>query len=281
MAVAEFLENVDLEALGLGGGESRVIGAGDLSPLPLMMTPEKAEFVSEGMRLRGRVEQQVDAIAGSANKVISGVVDSSFGVLKAFLPMQNTVQSPTDISSSTSPQGESSAPWNTMRPGFGLLRRESGFSIASIAASLPGGSGSLRTKSLLGEGEESGQQLVSVSRPGSVKSAKSTGVEDGSDEESEDGEGSGEEEEGEEGEEDEEEGSGYEGLDQVGGGGHDTRSIRSFESMMSASAKERERKVQEANASAAARKSLSDRLAGMPGLGRLHSDSSHKVTIFS
>ena len=267
MAVAEFLENVDLEALGLGGGESRVIGPGHLSPLPLM-TPEKVEFVSEGMRLRGRVEQQVDAIAGSANKVISGVVDTSFGVLKALLPLHNTVQSPPDLSTS---QGElpSSAPWNAMRPGFGLLRRESGFSIANFAASLPG-AGRDKTKSFLGDGEESGQQLVSVSKPGSVKSAKSAGMEDGSDEES-DEEGSGESEE--------EEGDGYQGADQVGGGGHDSRSIRSFESMMSIGAKERERKIQEANASAAARKSLSDRLAGMSGLGRLQSDSFRKVPI--
>jgi hypothetical protein len=35
--------------------------------------------------LRGRVEQQVDGIAGSANKVISGVLDMSFGILCSFL----------------------------------------------------------------------------------------------------------------------------------------------------------------------------------------------------
>lgn len=266
MAVAEFLENVDLEALGLSGGESRVIGAGDLSPLPLI-TPEKVGFMSEGLRLRGRMEQQVDAIAGSANKVISGVVDSSFGVLKALLPLQYTPSDPTNPQEGL----PSSAPWNAMRPNFGLLRRESGFSIANLAASLPG-AGREKTKSPRGEGEESGQQLVNVSRPGSVKSAKSAGVEDSSDEETDEEVSEGGEESGMD--------DGYQGVDQAGGGGHDSRSIRSFESMMSKGAKERERKIQETNASAAARKSLSDRLAGMSGMGRLQSDSLRKVPIF-
>jgi hypothetical protein len=109
--------------------------------------------------LRGRVEQQVDAIAGSANKVISGVVDTSFGMLRSFLPLPgSTPSAPAD----GNPQAEvpSSTPWNAVRPGFGLLRRENGFSIASLTASLPGSKD--RAKSILGDGEEAGQQLVSV-----------------------------------------------------------------------------------------------------------------------
>jgi hypothetical protein len=67
MAVAEFLENVDLAALGLA------------------VVPRREEV---GWRwVRGRVEQQVDAIAGSANKVLAGVMDTSFG-MKSFLPGQ-------------------------------------------------------------------------------------------------------------------------------------------------------------------------------------------------
>ena len=54
----------------------------------------------------------------SANKIISGVVDSSFGVLRSFLPSALT---------STSAPDPSDARWN-----MGLLRRESGILIASL-----------------------------------------------------------------------------------------------------------------------------------------------------
>ena len=53
--------------------------------------------------------------------------------------------------------------------GFGLFRRESGFSIASLAASLPI---AVRLRSNTG-GEEAGQQLVAVSRANSLKSRSS------------------------------------------------------------------------------------------------------------
>jgi hypothetical protein len=53
----------------------------------------------------------------------------------------------------------------------------------------------------------------------------------------------------------------------------DTKSIESFESMMSESAKE----LNEAHA----RKSLSDRLAHMPGLSRVSRSDAHKVSFSS
>lgn len=181
--------------------------------------------------LRGRVEQQVDAIAGSANKVISGVVDSSFGVLRAFLPGQQAVVAEGDTDS------QDAGPWNATRPGFNLLRRDTGFSIASLAASLPGA----RSKTPVQKDEEAGQQLVEVpSRPGSIRSVRpeeSSSSSADSEDEDED------EEEGEE---------------------HDTRSIRSFESMMSSRSHKRRRPPP-------GRKSLTDRLASMPGLSRLSS----------
>ena len=92
---------------------------------------------------RGRVEQQVDAITGSANRVLSGVVDSSFGVLRSILPIAGVSDGSAALTSADgSEEGlAASAPWNISRPGFGLLRGESGFSIASLAASLPGASG--------------------------------------------------------------------------------------------------------------------------------------------
>ena len=112
--------------------------------------------VREGGRvevgLRGRVEQQVDAIAGSANKVLAGVMDTSFWMLKSLLPGQDAqvaginstvgstipvVPVPTTATTTTTTVSVTtgSAPWNAVRPNLGLLRRESGFSIVSRRAS--------------------------------------------------------------------------------------------------------------------------------------------------
>ncbi|OBZ66399.1 hypothetical protein A0H81_13569 [Grifola frondosa] len=250
MAVAEFLENVDLAALGLGESEKMVISTAELTPIPLARSALGTEPTSPRSvhsTIRGRVEQQVDAIAGSANKVISGVVDTSFGVLRALLPGQTAPSDGHTDASATSGNGElqEAAP----RPGFGLLRRDTGFSIASLAASLPGASGRLKPA---GQGEEAGQQMVEVpSRPGSVRSVR--GVEDST---SEDEEGSSEDEDYEEEEEE-----------------HDTRSIRSFESMMSSRSRQR-RKRKVTNG----RKSITDRLASMPGLLRLSQSGQHEAT---
>ncbi|KAF7794468.1 hypothetical protein EIP86_005602 [Pleurotus ostreatoroseus] len=196
MAVAEFLENVDLAALGLGESEKTVISTAELTPITISRSGLGSEPTSPRSgqaSLRGRVEQQVDAIAGSANKVISGVVDSSFGVLRAFLPGQQVAAA----------EGDTDAQEAVTRPGFNLLRRDTGFSIASLAASLPGA----RSKTPVQKDEEAGQQLVEVpSRPGSIRSVRP--------EESSSSDADSEEED----EEEEEE-------------GHDTRSIRSFESV--------------------------------------------------
>jgi len=54
----------------------------DLTRSPV--TSETPLTPADGVGLRGHVEQQVDAIADSANKVISGVVDSSFGISRSF-----------------------------------------------------------------------------------------------------------------------------------------------------------------------------------------------------
>ncbi|PCH44498.1 hypothetical protein WOLCODRAFT_105227 [Wolfiporia cocos MD-104 SS10] len=246
MAVAEFLENVDLAALGLSESEKTVLSTAELSPIPLARSvrvtgADPASPQVTHPSFRGRVEQQVDAIAGSANKVITGVVDSSFGVLRSLLPGQAQSQPNANAENAD----ESGA-----RPGFGILRRDTGFSIASLAASLPGSRARVS-----GPTEESGQQMVEVpSRPGSSRSVR--GADDAvpaSDEES-----------GEEGEEDEE----YD-EDEYG---HDTRSIRSFESMMSGrSGRSKKRRRQLTGG----RMSLTDRLASMPGLSRLSQNQSH------
>ncbi|TDL23809.1 hypothetical protein BD410DRAFT_746660 [Rickenella mellea] len=224
MAVVEFLENVDLGALGLKESENKVMSTADLAPIPLAHVPLGSDKVESGAAgIRGRVGQQVDAITGSANKVISGVVDSSFGVLRALLP--------TNSEASSEPLAQS-APWNTPRPGFGLLRRESVFSIASLAASLPGGRE--RAKSFASQRGEDGQEMVE-SRPGSIMGVYVD--DDSSSERSENGDASESEDE-----------------DDDEGAAHDAKSIRSFESMMSGRRRER--------------LSLTDRLANMSRLTR-------------
>lgn len=225
------------------------LSTADLTPIPINRSPAASEAsfsqTQEGISgsFRGRVEQQVDAITGSANKVLTGVVDSSFGMLRSLLPNSPYPQTP------EADPLQGSAPWNSVRPGFGLLRRESGFSIAGIAAALPGVG---RIGSTAG-GEESGQQLVTVSRAGSVRSRISGRkvVVDEEDEESESESESGDEDEDDENEDDDEDDE----NDGVKGG--DARSIRSFESMMSRS----NRRKKETST----RKSLSDRLALMSG----------------
>lgn len=171
--------------------------------------------------MRGRV----DVLAGSANKVISGVVDTSFGVFRSLLP-----GGPEPSATQLGEEGrESPAPWNVQRAGFGLLRRESGFSIASLAASLPG------RAVARGAGEEAGRQMVEVtSREPSVKSGY-TGNEEYSDEDS----------------------GGEDGAGQVSAP-QDARSIKSFESMMK---RERERR--------GSRRGIADRLAQLPGPSKL------------
>ncbi|KAG1806017.1 hypothetical protein EV424DRAFT_1428717 [Suillus variegatus] len=261
MAVVEFLENVDLGAVGVGG--IGIVSTAHLTPIPIVRTTLPLDVpVDAPGGLRGRVEQGVDAIAGSANKVISGVVDSSFGVLRSFLPSAPTSASaptpaPTLTSTFTSaPTTETSdTRWN-----MGLLRRESGFSIASL---VPGRKGDGK-----GEGEDGQRELVAVSsRPGSIHSIyvnEDMGVEGTEDESeaSDDDEEDGEEEEDEDESEEEEH-------------AHDAKSIRSFESMMSGnSGKARKKKRKLASLS---RKSLTDRLAQVPGLSRLSGTDTHKT----
>ena len=189
----------------------------------------------------------MDAIAGSANKVISGVVDTSFGVLRALLPGTPNPDAAAAPSADHA-EAQDAAPWNASK----LLRRDTGgFSIANLAASIPGVGGPAVLKK---KEEESGQQLLEVpSRPGSSRSIR---IEDTSSSAESEEDGDEDEEDGEEEYEEE----------------YDTRSIRSFESMMSARSgrgKKRIRPRINSTASGSGRKSLADRLASVPGLSRL------------
>lgn len=254
LAAAEFVENVDLAALGL---QADGVNASALSPLPVARsrsashgsadvaspTPTTTNYkLDTASRLRGRVEQQVDAITGSANKVLSGVVDSSFGVLRALLPGGQNEQNV-----SQSPEIAVQDP----KPGFGLLKRETGFSIATLAAALP--IARQRSNQSNTTADESGQQMTEVSRPNSrmSKHSKLGGPGEETHESSESGDYS--EEEVAEGEDEE----------------HDTRSIKSFESMMSQRKRRRKK-------SAPGRKSLADRLASVPGLQKFSHTLDHK-----
>ena len=217
----------------------------DLTPIPLAQAALNSEALqgeaTAHAGLRGRVEQQVDAIAGSANKVLSGVVDSSFGVLRSLLPANVDQQQSSDGTAE-------SAPWNNIRPGFGILRRESGFSIASLAASLP--RGRERSKSVLSHttGEE-GQEMVE-SRPGSIRDVRLGDAATSDDENSGDG-------------------SSDDDSDDEEDIAHDSKSIRSFESMMSKNRKRADKRD---------RLSISDRLASMSRLTRMSGGSQPEYT---
>ena len=310
MAVAEFLENVDLAALGLavvpavGQVEAEGASRPGLSPVglsPILGMREGGGGVEVG--LKGRVEQQVDAIAGSANKVLAGMMDTSFGMLKSLLPGQeaqvsgvnSTVGSttvpataaPTITTTAINSTTTGGAPWNVVRPNFGLLRCKSGFSIASIAASLPQAITSRKPGSG-GDNPEDGQQMVTVStsRPFSESDSADAYAF-----------GHGEAEGGgdvrvelvggsvvEDGKGDEEESEGVEGFGENGENDEEpelcasVRSIKSFESMMSErGGKKRARKAWEVGSvslttttvrttGSGPRKSLSDWLAHMSAL---------------
>ncbi|GJJ11369.1 hypothetical protein Clacol_005601 [Clathrus columnatus] len=145
MAVVEFLEHVDMGALGLGDSD-RIMSTGDLSPITLTHNPADPTLTKI---LSKRVNQQVGELAelaGSAGKMVTGVVDTSFGMLRGFLGNQPDSIPQIDTTEIT--------PWNMVKPSFGLLRR------VSLG----------RPKTPSGCLEEEGRQLVEVSsRPGSIR----------------------------------------------------------------------------------------------------------------
>jgi hypothetical protein len=255
LAAVEFLENVDLAALGLGDS-ARVMSVADLAPLPLAaagVDVTSAEGLSTAARLRGRVGQQVGELTDTANKVISGVFDSSFGALRGLIGV-GAHDNPANPTVPTHDPAQEQTPWNYHRAGFGLLRRGSGFSIASVASSLPALQRQISAPSRRSNPDESGQMLVEVtSKPGSIhKEGEESVTED-----SEQGES-------DEGESDEEEDT------NASGGKADTRSIRSFGSMMSReSGKKAQKDVPGYSGPMMERKRLSDRLANVSVLSRL------------
>jgi Vacuolar sorting protein 9 (VPS9) domain len=268
LAVVEFLENVDLEALGLTDS-SRVLSVADLAPL--LLSPgsfgedSATSAVSAAANLRGRVNQQVEELAGSAGKVVFGVVDSSFSALRGLLSTPGTEDGAV---ATTSPQLVEQTAWSYQRPGFGLLRRGTEFTLASVTSSLPAlhrvtTGGSRR----VGNAEESGQMLLEVpSRPESIK----IGYEHDDDSKEEDS--SNEDEDGQsEGHSDEEVHDHGRGVD-ASATRSDVRSIRSFQSMMSVES--RDRRLPITGPGRSERMSLSDRLASVSVRNRFNKDAS-------
>ncbi|TXT11100.1 hypothetical protein VHUM_01851 [Vanrija humicola] len=129
-AVVEFIEHVQLAELGLGDGSDKVISVEDLSPIGLTYLDDNADaasIASASSRLRGRVFQVGElagSAAGSANKVITGVVDSSWSALRGFMSPANT-------------QGALPAEDDAQRAvSAGRPRQASTFSLASVTASV-------------------------------------------------------------------------------------------------------------------------------------------------
>ncbi|KAJ7594616.1 hypothetical protein C8J56DRAFT_927206 [Mycena floridula] len=263
MAVAEFLENVDMGALGLEGG-GRVMSTADLTPIPVL-SPLSPDAPSASSPLVGGIRTQVDTLTAGAGKVLTGVVDSSFGMLRAFMPTgasANVATPPIDGVQSAAPWNNTTTVLSPKSAGFGLLRREGasatagsfGFnSLLGIVESLPGVGGGAAAKPQI---QNSGEELVEVqSRPGSIRSRISAKLGAGSDLDIDSETSDVEDESDEDGEQEDDDDE-----KEVEGGGPDTRSIKSFESMMHRS-KSRKTKKKKVSTGTAGRKSLSDRLA--------------------
>lgn len=262
-AVVEFLEHVNLAELGLGGDSDKVISVDDLSPIGLdylsNANVDAASIASASSRLRGRVFQVGEIAgnaAGSANKVITGVIDSSWTAVRGLI---NTIP--------TSPQQEESDgtvpdPTTGFRPGM-RQRQASTFSLANVTASVANiaavaaaSTVAARTRSRANSRATipipehvwgGNQELVEVqSRPASIREkVEMPTVSDHEEEEDE-----------------EEEGEVRQPRDRRLS---DARSIKSVSSMMQDSRKEREKEKEKEE-----RPTLSNRLAAM-GLGRITS----------
>lgn len=236
----------------------------DLSPIGLNYLDESnadtASIASASSRLRGRVFQ-VGELAGSAadsaNKVITGVVDSSWTALRGLIsaPAASEVDG-------------SSAPAPAERPGM-RPRQASTFSLASVTASVATiaaaaanrsrSRANSRASAIMNQHNptkeehtwKGNEEMVEVtSRPESVreKNNKQSSYGSSDDEQAETSE-------------DDDDGKGITGINKG-----DARSIRSVSSVLS---KSRSRDAETEREEAKERVSISDRLASIGVLGRI------------
>ncbi|KAK4687185.1 hypothetical protein P7C73_g2924, partial [Tremellales sp. Uapishka_1] len=243
-AVVEFLEHVGLAELGLGSDSGKVMS-----------------IASASSRLRGRVFQ-VGELAGSAadsaNKVLTGVVDSSWTALRGFI---------TTVPANVEEADDAIVPSPNTRPVL-RARQASTFSLASVTASVANiaaaaSTAAARSRSRAGShaseqvwgGNQEMIEVSSASRPASIMES---GVHETYSE--------GEEEDAEE--EDESEVEAVADLLGRNRTTSDVRSIRSVSSIMSASANGKKEEPPKSE-----RVSLSNRLASasIGVLGRLSS----------
>lgn len=255
-AVVEFLEHVDLAELGLGGESDKVMSVADLSPIGLdyldETNPDAQSIASASSRLRGRVFQVGElagTAAGSANKVITGVIDSSWSAVRGL------------ISTAVPGVEETAETSNTARPAL-RTRHPSTFSLANVTASVASiaaaTTAAARSRASSRAAEvpqvqqwQGNQEMIDVtSRPQSIREVD--GEEYPSDSDSA---------------QSENEGLTEKRIDSsssqpISRGLSDARSIRSVSSMMS-----KEGRKEDAGRMAE-RVSLSDRLANIGGFGR-------------
>ncbi|OWZ57983.1 guanyl-nucleotide exchange factor [Cryptococcus neoformans 125.91] len=175
-AVVEFLEHVNLSELGLGSDSDKVMSIEDLSPIGLDYlgmdggSGDAESIANASTKLRGRVGEFAGSAAGSANKVISGVVDTSWSALRGLMGNPNA----------GAPDGDEQAAGNNSRPGM-RPRQASTFSLASVTASVASIAAAAasrnrsRADSRVSEQVWGGnQELVEVSsRPGSIRERES------------------------------------------------------------------------------------------------------------
>ncbi|KAJ3815289.1 hypothetical protein F5876DRAFT_31022 [Lentinula aff. lateritia] len=209
MAVAEFIGNLDLEGV-MSARDNPVLSSEDgPMPIPFSTTSKDGSapttpVLSSSFTLRNRVEQQASVLSSSANKVLtgmSGVMDSSIGGFGGLFKSMNVNLSlpgslPTGFGfggeeSSAGPvtpalgSAQAAAPWNHVQnqsnnPRETMERKESGFSIKSLKLpSIPNMPAIPNIPNLTrsitpGPGDSREKEMINVSRPGSVRSMRST-----------------------------------------------------------------------------------------------------------
>lgn len=263
-AVVEFLEHVALSELGLGGESDKVMSIADLTPIGLEYLDESGadaqSIASASSRLRGRVFQvgeMAGNAAGSANKVITGVIDSSWSAVRGLISVN---AAPADGAEASGEEKGGEADASGTRPSL-RARQPSTFSLANVTASVASIAAAAAASTAAARSRansravqpdqpqytwQGNQEMIDVSRPQSIREK----AEYPSDSDSEsDGEG--------------EAGGDDKAADKdlmPQRGLSDARSIRSVSSMMSKEGRREEARLE--------RISLSDRLANIGGFGK-------------
>ena len=175
-AVIEFIEHVQFAELGLGDHAGKTINIDNLSPIGLShlenANEEEASIASASSRLRGRVFQ-VGELAGSAadsaNKVITGVVDSSWSAIRGLI--SSPVALPSSDGSVPAPAtAPETRPRHGSNPAFTIANVTSSVVSMAAAATSRSRASSQASAPAAGVGKEEkvwkgNEELIDVSRP--------------------------------------------------------------------------------------------------------------------